>query len=905
MKKYTRQITKLFLILALVVTFGCEAGIEVTKMPELDPTPETFQPTGEDTQKQKVGPYKAALLPDASAILAFDFLVEEQGTKLESIRYYTLSAPLRSILPDYGGWNYELELTIGDKTHLMRVPAVVYNVTEQINEDGHFTDVALKEAKSKKLYFRVPLESPVDPGTEGSYILRLVEKEKIQIIISNPFIVPNDGRTNLKQISMQIQKGLESIKTLMAKVFQFVLPDAWAAGLFSYEDLIPYEIYSQDRKYPFGYYIPIAIKCLGYNSKEECEADALKIIDYDGVGMERENGEIAHGIFGEEPFKSNRGRFKITYAYAPVTIDPPTIDCSDKDEGKFYGSGVSCYAVCGWSTGVNPFYGWHSGTEFIINLCKAQCTAVADLSNKTAFVGTDSIRCSGGQPENVGLRPNNLRSAPHEFGHIFAYLADEYFNKPKVGDFAHYPNCAHTQEEALQWWPHWMLENLHKGCAYNENTVRYEDSSLMRWAFGSWGVINSLHLCHRIIEENGYVSSYCKQLENDYKNGLYGSDWSTVLTAECAPWTVTKVALGDHHTCALAGDRTVWCWGLNSAQQLGQPDLPVIYSTNKPLQVQDFYGVRDILAAGYYTCALKEDFSFWCWGKYPGATEISGTPTKMPIQIGFLPSVSPRHICLRSKGFHKPFCWGNNFHGQLGDGTTDDKSSPTGTVGLDAVPGLEVATGDFHTCALAEDGHVWCWGQQYVGQMEDGNFYSLGQLTPVELTAIDNVVDLSAGGRHDCAIKNDGTTWCWGENMVGQLGLGTLPEPINPDPEWAVKKIPTQVLGLEEATSVAAGSRHSCALMQNGEIWCWGWNKKGQLGNGSVNPDQGGMPTGVPTPTKVQELTFADQIALGVYHSCAVKNGEVWCWGEKTFGKTGNGSAGNQMVPAKVQCPAQ
>ncbi len=138
---------------------------------------------------------------------------------------------------------------------------------------------------------------------------------------------------------------------------------------------------------------------------------------------------------------------------------------------------------------------------------------------------------------------------------------------------------------------------------------------------------------------------------------------------------------------------------------------------------------------------------------------------------------------------------------------------------------LSVSSGDFHTCAVKSDGTVWCWGDNTSGELGNG-VPGVDSFTAVQVAVISNALEVSAGGAHTCAVLKDNTVWCWGSNASGQLGIGLLP---NAPPVAA----PLQaVTGITTATNVSAGEAHTCAVKTDNTVWCWGNNEFGQLGDG-------------------------------------------------------------------------
>lgn len=239
------------------------------------------------------------------------------------------------------------------------------------------------------------------------------------------------------------------------------------------------------------------------------------------------------------------------------------------------------------------------------------------------------------------------------------------------------------------------------------------------------------------------------------------------------------------------------------------------------------------------------------------------------------------HTCWTGKGGLK--CWGDNRHGELGNGTMVRQGHPTDVKGVVTHP-LQVVSGYSHTCALLEGGRMKCWGDNRYGQLGDGS--QVNSITPVQVSGmLGGVIQIAAGQYHTCAVLSGGAVKCWGSNRRGQLGN----DQVKPS------ALPVQVQGLEKGViHVAAGAAHTCAVIEGGGVKCWGYNTTGQLGDGSLSDrlvpsDVAGIASG------------ASMVALGGYHSCAVMAaGGMKCWGNNGLGQLGNTTLVNSQVPKDV-----
>jgi alpha-tubulin suppressor-like RCC1 family protein len=356
-------------------------------------------------------------------------------------------------------------------------------------------------------------------------------------------------------------------------------------------------------------------------------------------------------------------------------------------------------------------------------------------------------------------------------------------------------------------------------------------------------------------------------------------------TSTIAP--ATAVAAGGEHTCVMIRTGTVRCWGGNRAGQLGDGTTN---DRRRPVDVVRLGVAATAVAAGWrHTCALTTAGGVKCWGHNGFGQLGNGTSTGVradPVEVSGLRGViaiaaGGDHSCALTGGGGVK-CWGQNSYGELGDGTTTDRSSPVDVVGLSSGV-IAIAAGGGHSCAVTTIGDVHCWGFNRLGQLGDGT--TDDRRRPVQVSNLSgNMIMVASLVGHSCGLTQIRSIRCWGNNDSGALGDGTTGSRLTP----------VDVLGLSNVDSIATGGGHSCALARARGVWCWGLNESGELGDGTTGNRV--------TPVSVSGLgDDVDAIAAGGGHSCVLTGrGGVKCWGNNRVGQVGDGTNRNRRRPVDV-----
>lgn len=375
--------------------------------------------------------------------------------------------------------------------------------------------------------------------------------------------------------------------------------------------------------------------------------------------------------------------------------------------------------------------------------------------------------------------------------------------------------------------------------------------------------------------------------------------------------TTPRIAAGVDHALALKSDGTVWAWGSNMTGQLGTGGATGSSSDDETAPTFGTLSSATAVAAGEtHSMALKKDSTMVAWGNYSGGLlgnpNASGISTAVPVLNSSGASLS--NATAIATGYDHSvalvggavYTWGDNYYGQLGlgnnatdVGTHTAHVTPT-AVTITGTPTITaIAAGSDFTLALDSSGNVWAWGDNSYGQLGNGST-STNNPTPGQVTNLSGikVIAIAAGWAHALAVDNSGAVWAWGLNYSGQLGNSTNMNSYSGNP------VPVKMAGLSGASAVSAGYIHSMALDGSGNVWAWGGNTSGQLGQDPMTPL-----ISTDTPQKISALSGVSAISAGEFFSMALtSSGSVFTWGDNRSGQLGytSGLGAYQFTPTAI-----
>jgi alpha-tubulin suppressor-like RCC1 family protein len=370
------------------------------------------------------------------------------------------------------------------------------------------------------------------------------------------------------------------------------------------------------------------------------------------------------------------------------------------------------------------------------------------------------------------------------------------------------------------------------------------------------------------------------------------------------PRAFLTVSAGYGHTCGVTASGDAYCWGANNYGKLGDGSDPLEVQFS-PRLVLGGLSFAEVSAGGHHTCGITTAGAAYCWGYDEARTR----PAPVPVGGGVVfesVSTGGYHTCgVTAAG--EAYCWGPNGAGELGDGTTIARSSPVLVAG--GLTFASVGGGNEYTCGLTRAGAAYCWGANHAGQLGDGT--RTDHLTPAPVAGGISFQSLGVSALSACGATAAGATYCWGWNTEGQLGTGTTAGHESCVHVAPCSAVPVPMVGGVSFARLGGGvtNSHSCGVTAAGAAYCWGWNVVGQLGDGTASGNEVCYPGGrdfpsspcstVPVPV-AGGLSF-DAVSAGAFHSCGVTPaGAVYCWGWNEVGQLGTRTGAQHLTPVLV-----
>lgn len=416
--------------------------------------------------------------------------------------------------------------------------------------------------------------------------------------------------------------------------------------------------------------------------------------------------------------------------------------------------------------------------------------------------------------------------------------------------------------------------------AINGTAALKRDGTVWEWGYTTWsgklpnlvpiqsaGIVNASALGRNF---GGDWGSRLQALQSERSNWW---QWTPGLAPDPQPVVgrLKSLASSPFFSLLLREDGQVLASGLNNSGQLGngvapsggwdwQADfLPVVGLAN----------VAAVAAGDNHALALDASGNVWAWGddahgQLGRGSAMANTIASAVPSLANVVQVSATHdgssLALDAAG--RVWAWGLNYHGQLGDGTGSNRSSPVRLAGVEDVQSLALGP-SWTSMALKKDGTVWTWGNNFYGQLGNGRSGDFTN-TPAAVPGLTHVTAIAAHTFHALAVRQDGTVWAWGGNDNGQLGNGTTTASL----------VPIPVPGLNDVKAVAAGWARSFALKRDGTVMAWGYGNAGALGDGTWSEFNRLTPQAVPGLTDVVE------ISAGTHTLARRADGSVWGWGQ-------------------------
>ena len=380
------------------------------------------------------------------------------------------------------------------------------------------------------------------------------------------------------------------------------------------------------------------------------------------------------------------------------------------------------------------------------------------------------------------------------------------------------------------------------------------------------------------------------------------------------------IAVGSNHSLAVTSAGNVLAWGFNTEGQLGDntiSDRSLPKKVNNSDNTGYLQNIIEVAGGLFFSAALDANGNVWTWGDNDNGqlgVGIYSDDIRLPVLVknesgtGSLSNIVKIacgvSFCVANDSINNLWSWGSNSRGQLGNGTTNNSNLPVKVKNSDGTGYLtgttKISTSSTHVMALSSSGNIWTWGYNWDGRLGDGS--KTDRSLPVLVkdssgsSSLSDIVSISAGGTHSLALNANGNVWAWGSNSGGQLGDNTTKDKVLPVRVKDSAGI-IDLLGIKQIFAGSGGT--SMAKDQDANIWAWGSNGSGRLGDGTtINR---GLPVRVNNESNSIGLSGVSLIVVSGHALSFYPDGKVISWGVNTYGQLGNGSTTNSYFPGIVK----
>jgi alpha-tubulin suppressor-like RCC1 family protein len=360
------------------------------------------------------------------------------------------------------------------------------------------------------------------------------------------------------------------------------------------------------------------------------------------------------------------------------------------------------------------------------------------------------------------------------------------------------------------------------------------------------------------------------------------------LAAPVSVQKADRIAMSVEHACGVTAAGGLSCWGNNSSQEFGinRPDL---LSSSTPIPAATGVTFRSVTAGQGFTCGLSTDQFAYCWGSNDqgqlgdGTTVDRSLPVRVAGGVKFSSIQTDYNFVCGLSIESTVYCWGRNDYGQTGNGVNNAGPVTIPTAVAGGLTFARLVVGAEHACGLLFDGSAYCWGNGGWSQLGHGGFGSSPSWAPTKVFSDVKFTEIFSAVHHNCGLAEDSTAYCWGLNKAGALGDGST---VN-------RNFAKAVFGSQKfKTAMSMGENHTCAIGSSTGLLCWGGGESGQIGNGQTSNQL--------TPISVSTVFTAIDLTGGQFGNCALaSDGTAYCWGRNGKGQLGDGSLINRSLPTR------